>query len=331
MDLTFYPPSLQLLQLVAPSARWAGHGSTPFKLPRIAVWPGCRQVFQLVPSASSINVAETLQLLLTVDLSVSLVEYFVPSPFGGFRIEQNRVSDVPVTSGCVMALGSLPRNFVLEIACTIDAVHHQFEVVAGRRVAVQVYRPRVLQNPTHLQQAHCHHAEIRLHPFAVGQAGRLQYLVHRRLLVGDQTHPRHVEVRQRPRVLERRPRRRAPHRRRVVAVRVERRVQVNQVRRLRVQPPQYLEVVPGPDRSFRKVAQIRFPWLGFQRPRCLGRGSATQFGTTRTPHGPAGSPGNSNPPARSPRGRSVAVDPARRRSTSRTAARAIASKLSLAE
>ena len=37
---------------------------------------------------------------------------------------------------------------------------------------------------------------------SMGDGGRLQHLIHGRLLVGDQTHPSHVEVGERPGVLE---------------------------------------------------------------------------------------------------------------------------------
>ena len=77
----------------------------------------------------------------------------------------------------------------------------------------------------------------------------------RGLLVGNQTHPRNVEVVQRPSVLERRARCRAAHGGRVVLVGVEGRVEVDKVDALAVNPAQDVEVVAGPDGL---VGKVRF-------------------------------------------------------------------------
>ena len=47
-----------------------------------------------------------------------------------------------------------------------------------------------------------HHAQVGLHTLAMGRAGCLEDLVHRRLFISDQAHPSHVQVGQRPSVLE---------------------------------------------------------------------------------------------------------------------------------
>lgn len=47
-----------------------------------------------------------------------------------------------------------------------------------------------------------HHAQVGLHTLAMGRAGCLEDLVHRRLFISDQAHLSHVQVGQRPSVLE---------------------------------------------------------------------------------------------------------------------------------
>ena len=75
------------------------------------------------------------------------------------------------------------------------------------------------------------------------------------MLVGNQPHPRHVLFVERPGILERGTGGLAPDRCGVGAVAVERRVQVDQVHRLGVDAPEYVQVVAGPDRARREVAR----------------------------------------------------------------------------
>ena len=70
-----------------------------------------------------------------------------------------------------MGSGTPPGDFGHEVAGTIDAVHQHLQVMAGRGVAVQVDGAGVLENAAHFQQADGHHAEVGLHPLAVGEAG----------------------------------------------------------------------------------------------------------------------------------------------------------------
>ena len=162
-------------------------------------------------------------------------------------VKQDDVCDVAEGVGVAVSRGPFPGYLGHEVAGTEKGIHQQLQVVACRRVAVQVDAARRLQDTVHLHQPHGHHRQVRLHPLAVGQARRFQYMGCRGLLVGYQPHPRNVKVGQRPSVLERRARRRAAHWGHVVLVGVERRVEVNQVNALAVHPAQDVEVVAGPD------------------------------------------------------------------------------------
>ena len=176
-------------------------------------------------------------------------------------------SPVPL---CVRAARrALPYDLVSKVSRSKNRVHQELEVVAGRRVAMQVDAARRLQDPVHVHQPHGHHRQVRLHPLAVGHARRLDHVRQGGLLVGYQPHPRNVKVGQRPSVLERRAHRRAAHRGRVVLVGVERRVEVNQVDALAVHPAQDVEVVTGLDCL---VGKVRFGhgYLQATRAFCSG-------------------------------------------------------------
>ena len=110
------------------------------------------------------------------------------------------------------------------------------------------------QDTQHLQQPYRHHAQVRFHAGAMGNARRLDHLVHGRVLVGDQPDPRKVKIVQCPGILKRGFRRLAADRCRVGAIRVERRVQVDQVYRFGIEPAQDIEIVTRPYRARGKVA-----------------------------------------------------------------------------
>ena len=171
----------------------------------------------------------------------------VPYPIRRLGVKQDRIRDVAVTPRGVVALSSLLRNLVLEAGATVNAVHQQLEVMSGGGITVQVNGTGVFQHPAHFEQPNRHHAQVGLHPLAVGQSCRLQHLVHGRLLVGNQSHPGDVQVGQCPSVLEGGAGRGASHRRGVVAIGVERRVQIDEVHRRGVEAVQYVRVVSGTD------------------------------------------------------------------------------------
>ena len=118
---------------------------------------------------------------------------------------------------------------------------------------MEIDAPIRLENTLHLQESRRHHREIGLHPLAVSAARCVQYVRYRGVFVGNQPHPCNVKVTERPRILERRACRLAPYGSFIVAVRVERRVEVDKVNRLRVHPTKDVEVVSRPDRLIDKV------------------------------------------------------------------------------
>ena len=181
-----------------------------------------------------------------------------------------------------------PGYFAAKLFRSKYRIHKRFEVVARSRVAVKVDASRVLQYATHLQETDGHHAEIGLHPLAVRKSCRLYGAIDGRMLIGDEAHPRHVEVAERPRVLEGRARRPAADGGSVVAVRVERRVEIDQVDRLGVQAPQDVEVVTRPYRLVYEVV-----WHGRMLPQMrtdvynlspVRRGRDTERGYIRNSH-----------------------------------------------
>jgi len=66
-------------------------------------------------------------------------------------------------SGHLKTGPTLPCNFVAEVFCTKKRIHQDLQIVACRRVAVQVQAPRRLQHPMKFQEANGHHGEVRHH------------------------------------------------------------------------------------------------------------------------------------------------------------------------
>ena len=162
-------------------------------------------------------------------------------------VAQYVIGDTAESLRVVMRRRSFPGNLRHKTAGSINAVQQQFEVMAGGRVAVQVDRTGVFQHAAHFQQAHGHHTQIRLHPLAVGQAGGGQRLVQRRLLVGNQPHPCHIQIGERPGIFKSGAGGGAADGSGIVAVRVERRVQIDQVNRCGVKAAQDVQVIARPD------------------------------------------------------------------------------------
>ena len=66
--------------------------------------------------------------------------------------------------------------------------------MAGRWVAVKVDASRGLQHSIHFQQPYCHHGQVRLHALTVCTLRRIEEVGYGGLLVGNQPHPRYIEV-----------------------------------------------------------------------------------------------------------------------------------------
>ena len=160
-------------------------------------------------------------------------------------VEQQPIRRAPESAGVVVVAYPLPDHFVTKLGGAENRFREHPQPVSGGIVAVQVDASGGLQNAAHFEQAHGHHTHIGLHAVAMGYAGSLDYAVHGRVPIRDQSEPRRVQVVQRPGILERRPGGPAADGRRVVAIAVEGRVQVDQVYRLGVEPAQDVQVVAG--------------------------------------------------------------------------------------
>ena len=122
---------------------------------------------------------------------------------------------------------------------------------------MEVDAARRLDNALHLEQSHRHHDQIRLHSVAVAVLARVDDLVQRQIGISDLVVPSLVHVRQVPSILERRTSRLATNRCRVVAIRVERRIEIDQIDARVVDPPHHIEIVPLENRAVRDVAGTR--------------------------------------------------------------------------
>ena len=193
------------------------------------------------PSTMFVLVAIELANVLRIVIRVLVV----PRGILAARIEQDAVGDAPEAVTVRSSSGAPPRDLIPEPRAPEDAIHEGLEVVARCRVAVQVDRSGGSQDSPHLDQPDAHHDEVRLHPLGMRGPRCVNDLVQAGVLVGNLTVPLGVHVVQCPRVLERRARSLAADRRAVVGIGVERRVEVDQVDRLRVHAAQDKQVVAG--------------------------------------------------------------------------------------
>ena len=171
-------------------------------------------------------------------------------------VTQNRVVlpwEVSFRSGGAPAAIS-PHDLVPKVPRPEDRVHQHLQVRARRRIAVQVDRTRVLEHPPTLDQPDRHHQQVAGHPAPVHSLRRAHDVGRLVVALGELAQPDHVHVVPGPRVLEERARRLAPHRRRVVPLAVERRVQVDQVHAFAVDAPENGQIVAGVDRAVLDVA-----------------------------------------------------------------------------
>ena len=157
-DAPFVPPCFELFEVVTPSARGAGHCSPPVELPGRRVGPGGGEIFQLVAPSVAILVAEAAQLGLSVILVLG-----VPGRVGRLCVVQQYIRDVAVAIGGVVALGALPRYLVPEVLVPENRVHHDLDVMAGGRVAVEVNRAGRFEQAAHGQEPLHHVGEVGQH------------------------------------------------------------------------------------------------------------------------------------------------------------------------
>ena len=149
----------------------------------------------------------------------------------------------------VMSVVSLPNNFSPKVRFPEKPIHHQFQVVAGGGVAVQVDRTGGFEYAFHLEQAYRHRHEVYLHGFVADRFGGLDNLIELLVAVGDFAVPLVPDVLVRPDVLELGSFGGAADRRFVLPIGVERGIEVYQVYTLVVDAAQDVEVVGDEKRA----------------------------------------------------------------------------------
>ena len=108
-------------------------------------------------------------------LGVVFLILLVPRKLGGvLAIQKDDVVGFPKRLRVAVRGGALPHDFVLEIVRAEDGVHQQLQIVARRRVAVEIDASAGLEDAVKLRHSLRHHREIRHHVV------RAQKLAHRR-------------------------------------------------------------------------------------------------------------------------------------------------------
>ena len=112
----------------------------------------------------------------------------------------------------------VPDNLISEVPGSEHGVHQELEVVAGRRIAVEVNASGRLEHAAHFEKSDGHHDEVGLHARAVRETRRADHRVQRRVTIRNLAVPCLVHIVQRPGVLERRTGSFRPYRGGVVTV-----------------------------------------------------------------------------------------------------------------
>ena len=98
----------------------------------------------------------------------------MPRPALSLRVEENDIVDVAVEFAALLRIAvstaSLPDNLASMPLGAEYRVHQHLQVVAGRRIAMQIDRPRHLEHAMQFDQARGHHREIG-HHVAVAKEG----------------------------------------------------------------------------------------------------------------------------------------------------------------
>ena len=175
----------------------------------------------------------------------------------GFGIEEDRVvfsSPHGFTSGSDVVI--MPDDFVAEVGTSEDGIHEQLQVMGCGIVAVQVDRSRRLEDAVHLEETYSHKDEIRLHRLAMRHARRFDDGIGGRMLIGEFTVLVDVDVLEGPGVLEGGAGGLAADGRFVGAIRVERRVEIDQVHAVAVHAAHDEKIIFRPDGTTGKVTPI---------------------------------------------------------------------------
>lgn len=170
-----------------------------------------------------------------------------------FCIEQKHIRRNAETNSRILGFATaglpLPNDIVSKIPSPEHGVHKLFQVVAGRRVAVQVDATGFLENPSHRQQSHGHEAQESAHVVAVAGPRSLYDVHYIRVIVLDLVNPFLMYVLlPRPSVLKFRALCQTIRCRVEIAALVERRVGGDQVHRFGVHGPEEAEIVSVEER-----------------------------------------------------------------------------------
>jgi hypothetical protein len=174
-------------------------------------------------------------------------------------VEQQCVVDRAEPPRPSVGEGPLPHDLVSEVLRPEHRIEESLEVVAGRRIAMEIQPPRRFQHPPKLDQPRGHHRQIREH---VARAERDEERLHDLGYLAACLHDLLERLGRRevppPRVLERLYLGRGPLPRLlgeqdvVVLVRLERRVEVDEAHRL------VFDVVPEHVEVVTIVEEVRF-------------------------------------------------------------------------
>ena len=218
------------------------------------------QVVNAVPSVLVLIPVEPLQ----IPFVVRPVDVIERRPLAR-RIEKHHVVHRPELPPRLLRRRSLPDNLVPELPGAEQRVHDELQVVRRGRVALQQHAPRFLQHPPHLRQPLRHVGEVRQHARGTQQAlERAHHPVLRpRRTARDPRHPLRRRCVPLPCVRERsdlcgRPVL-SPEQDGVVGVRVERRVQVDEVDACVSPLPHDLQTVSVVERPLLRSTVCR-PW-----------------------------------------------------------------------
>ena len=137
------------------------------------------------------------------------------------------------------------RPAYLSQAISFRKFRQPIEVMARRRIAVQINAPCRFKDAFHLQHTDTHHNEIGFHGLTVAKLGSTDSRIKRGLMLSEFTMPRVIQIAERPSIFECCPRGLTPDWSFVCPIGVERRIQIDKVYRLRIKPAQDMQVMPS--------------------------------------------------------------------------------------
>ena len=104
----------------------------------------------------------------------------VPCIVFRFRVEEQNIVDIAPAPRATMRTGTLPHDLVAKVPRPKNHIQHHLQVVARRRVAVQIQTARRLQHPMQLHQARRHHHQVRRYVVPPQRAHKPLHQLHQR-------------------------------------------------------------------------------------------------------------------------------------------------------